>query len=336
MRSFIFYAILALPLIGDELPAPKMAMKAAAETLLGQLDEKQRKQAVFPFDDASRENFRFTPRERTGLCIKDMTPDQRAATMGLLKTALSHKGFLNATEIMALEGVLAEMENRPKFRDPNKYFVSVFGTPGDAKGWCWKYEGHHLSLNYTIVGDTISVTPSFMGSNPAEVPEGERKGLRVLKEEEDLAMALAKKLIAEGNKKVVFSDQTPREILTLEERKATLLKPVGVKVKKMSNEQKKDLIELIRVYVNRHRAPLANADMAKINAAGMNEISFAWSGATERGKAWYYRIQGPTFLMEAANSQNGANHVHTTWREFDGDFGRDVLGEHYRGKDHTH
>jgi len=336
MKPLILCVLLALPVAAGDPAAPQVAMKAAAEAFLDQLDGNQRKQAVFPLNDASRENFRYTPRERTGLCIKEMTADQRAAAMSLLKTALSQKGYLKATEIMALEGVLAKIENRPKFRDPNKYLVSVFGSPGDVKGWGWKYEGHHLSLNYTIVGDAISVTPSFFGSNPAEVPVGDRKGLRVLKAEEDLAIALAKKLIAEGKPQVVFTDDTPAEVLTREERKVQPLKPVGVMVKDMTVDQKKSLMELIRVYIDRHREPVAAADMAKIESAGVDEISFGWSGATERGKPWYYRIQGPTFLMEGANSQNGANHVHATWREFDGDFGRDVLGDHYHGGAHKH
>lgn len=336
MRSLFVVFALTLPLAAFEKPAPQQAMKIAAEEFLKTLDADQRKQAEFPMADASRENFRFTPRDRTGACIKEMTPKQRAAAMDLLKSALNKKGYMKANQIMALEGVLAKMENRPEFRDPEKYFVSVFGKPGDPKGWGWKYEGHHLSLNYTIVGDEISVTPSFFGSNPAKVPEGEMKGLRVLKDEEDLAIALAKDLVAAGKKEVVFTDETPDEILTREERKASALKPVGLPVTKMSDGEKAKLLELIRVYVDRHRPALADADMASIEKAGIDNITFGWSGAMEPGKVWYYRIQGPTFVMEAANSQNGANHVHATWREFDGDFGRDVLGEHYKDGHHKH
>ncbi len=334
----MFLWMLLLPMsVMAEKATPQQEMEAAAEALLKELDADQRKQAEFPMANDSRENFRFTPRERTGVCIKGMTEKQRAAVTDLLKTALSQEGYLKTTQVMALEGVLAKMENRPKFRDPEKYFVSVFGKPGDPKGWGWKYEGHHLSLNYTIVGDVISVTPSFFGSNPAKVPVGEKKGLRVLKDEEDLAIELAKDLIKAGKKKVVFTDETPDEILTREERKATLFDPVGLSFAEMSDGEKEKLLELIRVYVDRHQPELAAEHaFVKIGEAGVDNITFGWSGATEPGKAWYYRIQGPTFLMEAANSQNGANHVHTTWREFEGDFGRDVLGDHYKGDAHKH
>jgi hypothetical protein len=175
----------------------------------------------------------------------------------------------------------------------------------------------------------VAVTPSFFAANPAEVREGQHKGLRVLAAEEDLAMALANVLIDGGKKEVVFSDKAPGEILTAENRKATALEPVGVPAADMTDGQKKALRELISEYVTRHRKDLADADWAKIDKAGFDKIRFGWAGGTKRGEAWYYRVQGPTFLMEAANTQNNANHIHATWRSFEGDFGRDLLGEHY-------
>ncbi len=330
MKIPLLSFFLALPLAAQDLPS-LAAMKSAAEAFLGSLDEGQRGKAAFAFDSDERENFRFTPQTRKGLPLKEMNDAQRAAAMKLLEAALSEKGKLKAMQVITLEGVLREIEKRPDFRDPGKYYVSIFGKPGDGKGWGWKFEGHHLGLNYTVAnGKEFSVTPSFYGANPGEVREGEHKGLRVLKAEDELARALVNVLLEGGKKEVIFSDQPPAEILTAENRKATALEPVGIAAADMSAAQRKALFDLISEYTGRHREDLAAADMKKIEKAGVGKIRFGWAGGTKPGEAWYYRIQGPTFIMEAANTQNDANHVHASWRDFEGDFGRDVLSEHYR------
>jgi len=328
MKTPLLALFLSLPLAAEDLPSIAL-MKSAADSFLGTLDESKRGKAVFPFDGDQRENFKFTPQTRVGLPLKEMNEAQTAAAMKLLDAALSDKGKLKATQIITLEGVLREMEKNPEYRDPGKYYVSIFGKPGDEKGWGWKFEGHHLALNYTVVGGKVSVTPSFFAANPAEVPEGEHKGLRVLAAEEDLAMTLANVLLEGGKKEVIFSEKAPGEILTAEKRKVTALDPVGIPVAEMTGEQKKALLALITEYTGRHRKDLAAADMKKIEKAGIDHIRFGWAGGTKRGEAWYYRVQGPTFLMEAANTQNNANHIHATWRDFEGDFGRDMLSEHY-------
>jgi len=316
--------------MAEDLPSIA-AMKSAADAFLGSLDDAKRGQATFPFDGDARENFKFTPQTRTGLPLKDMNEAQRAAAMKLLDAVLSEKGKLKAMQIITLEGVLREMEKKPDYRDPEKYYISIFGKPGDEKGWGWKYEGHHVALNYTIVGGKeVSVTPSFYGANPGEVREGEHKGLRVLKAEDEVAHALVNVLLEGGKKDVIFSEKAPAEILTAENRKVTALDPVGVAAADMTEAQKKALLELLSVYTDRHRKDIAEADMKKIEEAGLDKVRFGWAGGTKPGEAWYYRIQGPTFLMEAANTQNNANHVHATWRSFEGDFGRDVLAEHYK------
>ena len=328
MKTPFLALLLSLPLAAEDLPSIA-AMKSAADSFLGTLDESKREKAVFPFDGDQRENFKFTPQTRVGLPLKEMDEKQKAAAMKLLDAALSEKGKLKATQIITLEGVLRELEKNPDYRDPGKYYVSIFGKPGEEKGWGWKFEGHHLALNYTVVGKEIAVTPSFFAANPAEVREGEHKGMRVLAAEEDLAMTLANVLLEGGKKDVVFSEKAPGEILTAEKRQATALDPVGVLASDMTSEQKKALVQLITEYTSRHRKDLADADMAKIEKAGIDKIHFGWAGGTKRGEAWYYRVQGPTFLMEAANTQNNANHIHATWRDFEGDFGRDMLSEHY-------
>jgi len=330
MKSPLLALLLALPLAAEDLPSIA-AMKSAADAFLGSLDDAKRGKAAFAFDSDQRENFRFTPQTRTGLPLEEMDDAQKAAAMKLLEAALSEKGKLKAMQVITLERVLREIEKKPDYRNPGKYYVSIFGKPGDAKGWGWKFEGHHLALNYTVAnGKEIAVTPSFYGANPGEVREGEHKGLRVLKAEDELAHALVNVLLEGGKKEVIFTDNPPAEILTAENRKVAALEPVGVAAADMSEAQKKALLALISEYTGRHREDLAAADLKKIEKAGFDKVRFGWAGGTKPGEAWYYRVQGPTFIMEAANTQNNANHVHAAWREFEGDFGRDILSEHYR------
>ena len=330
---------LVFPLHAGEPPTPAQEMTLRARELVAVMDAGQKPRLVLEMKSDERENFRYTPRDRSGLRMKELNEKQRVAVKALLKTALSAEGLLKAGQIMELEALLATMEKRPEYRDPEKYHITIFGTPGDPKGWAWKFEGHHLSLNITVTdtpqAGSVSVTPSFFGANPAEVREGEHKGLRVLAKEEDLARELAGMLLRNGRKEVIFSDKPPAEILTGEERKVEELKPVGVSFALMNESERGSLFALIGAYLNRHRAELADSEMARIRAVAKEQaIHFGWAGGTEPGKAWYYRVQGSDFLMEAANSQNQANHIHTVWRNWDGDFGRDVLGEHYHGHKH--
>jgi hypothetical protein len=328
MKTVLPFVFTLASLAAAELPSTAL-MKSAAEGFLASLDEAKRAKAAFPMDAADRENFRYTPRERSGLPLKEMDEVQRKAAMKLLESALSDKGRLKAMQVITLEGVLAEIEKRPEYRDAGRYYVSIFGKPGDAAGWAWKFEGHHLSLNYAIHGDKVAVTPSFMGANPAEVREGAHKGLRPFGAEEDLARALAVVLLEGGKTGVRFSEKAPAEILTGENRAATALEPVGIAADEMTAAQKKALFDLVSEYTGRHRKDLAEADMRKITAAGIGRIRFGWAGGLKRGEAFYYRVQGPTFLMECANTQNDANHIHTTWRDFGGDYGKDLMKQHY-------
>lgn len=316
------------------LAGPADDMKLAVDALTKAITLEQRKALLSPINHGERENFRYTPRDRHGLSYKKLNAQQREAVFALLKAAMSEKGLLKSKQIMMLEGVLAKMENRPEFRDPEKYWVAVFGTPGDPRGWSWKFEGHHLSLNFTIVGDKVALTPSFFGSNPGEVREGEHKGLRVLADEEDIARELTQLLLKEGKMEAHYSQKSPKEILTREESKAQRLEPVGISAADMDEDQRARLVGLLQVYLERYRPELAQAELKAIMDGSLDKLHFGWAGSLEKGKPWYYRAQGPTFLMEACNFQNGANHVHAVWRKFDGDFGRDLLGEHAR--EHKH
>jgi len=232
---------------------------------------------------------------------------------------------------MSLEQILAELEgpNRKMARDPELYFVTVFGTPGSKGTWGWRWEGHHLAFNFTVVNGQVVGSPNFLGTNPAEVREGPRKGLRVLAVEEDLARALVKSLDASQRAAAVFTNTAPRDIITGADKRVKPLSPAGVSAAKLTKEQTANLQALVREYAQRVRPDVASRDLDKIAQAGWDKVHFAWAGPLDAGKGDYYRVQGPTFLLEYDNTQNNNNHVHAVWRDFDGDFGEDLLKRHY-------
>jgi len=312
-------------------------MAAIAKVFVTSLAPEQKARASFGFADAERENWHFIPRERKGLPMKDMTPQQRLLAHALLNTGLGLRGSAKAVTIMSLEEVLYQMEGvdeskraavREK-RDPEKYFVSIFGEPADKGAWGWRVEGHHLSLNFTIKdGQLLRATPAFMGSNPGEVREGSLTGLRVLAVEEEMGRELVKSLTPEQFKTAFVATEAPKEMITAAEKKVSALSPAGLPDSSLDDKQKAMLTRLIDEYLGRMRPEIADEARAEIKSSG--PVYFAWAGGKERGEPHYYRVQGKTFLIEYDNTQNEANHVHSVWRSFDGDFGRDLLGEHVK------
>jgi hypothetical protein len=313
-------------------PAEEMA--DAAKNFLAALKPEQQAKAVFEWKDDERVNWHFIPKPRKGLPFKEMNSPQRELAHALLSSGLSQRGFAKAATIMSLEQVLFDLDDNAPSRNAELYFVSIFGHPG-KQPWGWRLEGHHLSLNFAVAGDQVlAVTPSFFGANPAQVQTGPRKGLRVLGQEEDLGRELVKGLDAEQRKVVVVATDAPKDIITSNARKANALEPVGIAASKLSPPQKELLMKLIEEYVFRCRHEIAESDLKKIRGASEDKIHFAWAGGLEPGQGHYYRIQGPTFLMEYDNTQNNANHVHAVWRDLENDFGEDLLRKHYEQVPH--
>jgi hypothetical protein len=311
-------------------------MVTAADHFLAALAPEQKTKAIFEIKEDERKNWHFIPKERKGLTFKEMTPPQRLLAHGLLSSGLSQRGYVKATTIMSLEQILLELEKgKGPTRDPEVYYISIFGKPGGNETWGWRVEGHHLSLNFTIVGGkAVAVTPSFLGSNPGEVKEGPRKGLRILAAEEDLARQLVKSLADEQKKAAIVATEAPKDIITSAARKVQPLEATGLAYAKMNVDQAALLLRLIKEYVYRYRPEIADHDLEKMQIAGYDKILFAWAGGLELGEPHYYRIQGPTFLMEYDNTQNNANHIHAVWRDFESDFGEDLLKKHYEQVPH--
>ncbi|MFM1768030.1 MAG: hypothetical protein RJA22_559 [Verrucomicrobiota bacterium] len=312
-------------------------MAGAAKAFLAALDNAGRMQATYEFKSDERFNWHYIPKDRKGVALKDLTPEQRQLALRLLASGLSAQGFNKATNIMALESVLAGLEGAGRRfpRDPALYHVWIFGQP-DAKGtWAWRFEGHHLSASFTVVkGQYFASTPSFMGSNPAEVRTGPRKGLRVLAGEEDAGRRLVQALTAEQRKVAVFSTNAPKEIFSEAKRRAVPLEPAGVAAAQLEPAQRQLLMALVREYVLRTRPDVAEQDLRKIQEAGWDKVTFAWAGGMEKGQGHYYRVQGPTFLLEYDNTQNDNNHIHAVWRDFNGDYGEDLLRRHHAEAPH--
>ena len=314
---------------------PADAMAEAARSFLAGLDADSRAKAQLAFDAEERFNWHFVPRPRAGLPLKQMSEPQRKTAMDLLRAGLSEKGYTKAETIRTLETVLAEIEKDPVRRDPELYYVTVFGEPSAKATWGWRFEGHHISLNWTLVrGASIASTPQFFGSNPAEVRSGPRKGTRALAAEEDLARALLGSLTEAQRGQAVLSPSAPDDILTSNTRKAAMQEDRGVAYADLSQEQRGLLLAVIEEYAGAQPKPLAQGRLERLRAAGLDRLRFAWMGGASRGERHYYRIQGPTFLIEYDNTQNDANHIHAVWRDFDGDFGVDLLEEHYKNSAH--
>jgi hypothetical protein len=346
-RATLFRLVLAAALcaawvagvtIASERSASSMAN--AATKFLGALTPEQRQQASFALDSEELTRWHYVPASqfpRNGLPIRAMNEAQRALAQELLKTGLSQRGYTQATTIMTdLEMILKALENGAPARDPEQYCFSIFGTPSPKGAWGWRVNGHHLSLHFTVAnGSAVSSAPTFFGSNPAEVRvEGPKKGLRVLGDREDTARALLMALDAAQRTTATIEGAAPTDIVTKTAAKVDPLSPTGLAASAMTPKQRGMLMAVIDTYTSSMASDIAADRLAQLAAAGLDKIAFAWAGESERGKKHYYRVQGPTFLIEYDNTQNDGNHVHSVWRDFNGDFGRDLLREHVQGVHH--
>ncbi len=317
--------------------APGMA--ETARRFLAALTPDQHARAALSFEGEERLLFHFVPdndfrrhygRDRGGLTLKELTPTQRHLAAALLGAGLSQQGYMKTTAIMSLEEILRLLENDTVGRrDPEKYYISIFGEPSDDGTWGYRFEGHHVSLHYTVVEGKAVGNPMFLGANPAEVRVGPRRGLRVLGAEEDKGRALMTALTEEQRKTALVSETAYPDILTSTQRKAALEgRPSGLPASEMTTGQRTLLDELIAEYVDNLPAEMAAQRRERIERSG-DQLWFAWAGVVEPGGPHYYRVQSPKFLIEYDNTQNDANHIHSVWRDFEGDWGLDLLKLHY-------
>ncbi len=338
-------------------------MADAARDFLQALTPAQRPHASFAIDDsATRRDWGYFPRRFQGLSLGEMDGRQQRLAHRLVSTALSLHGYTKVTTIIALEEVLNRIEGRarPDVRDPGRYFLSIFGDPGGGT-WAWQFEGHHISLNVTIAGEqAVAVTPLFLGSNPAEVDHAGRAVLRVMGEEEDAGRELLASLNGDQQGKAIIAPEAPPDFVLMnvpqipermlpgeaggprgtvanfarypqEQREMVRFergRPKGIAYGELLPAQQERFAALLDVYFDRVPEELAAIERARIHAAGIDALHFAWAGETARRQPHYYRVQGPRMLIEYDNTQDGANHIHAVWRDPDNDFGDDILREH--------
>lgn len=338
-RQLVLACVLVLGLAqtGAAQPAPSAStMLDASRAFLATLDPAQKSKAMLPFNSEERFRWFYTPVSRKGVPLKELNGPQQKAALALLHAGLSEKGYTKAETIRKLEDVLRELEQgRGPTRDPDLYFFTFFGKPAADGAWGWRYEGHHCSQNWTIVnGKSIGSSPQFFGTNPAEVREGPMKGTRVLSAEEDLGRSLVKSLSAAQRAEAVINASAPDDMLTTNQRKAAIQEDKGVAYSRLNKDQQGTLLALIEEYLSAQPRAQARQRLDKIRQAGFDATKFAWMGGLEKGERHYYRVQGSTFLIEYDNTQNNANHIHCVWRDFSGDWGEDLLAEHYKNSPH--
>ena len=353
----------ALLMVSHHGTSGKLMVEAAGHFVRA-LDKVQKSHTVFKFDVAGRADWHYFPEggftqtygyPRNGVTYKQMDPMQKHLANALLGTGLSWTGFVKAAQVMSLEEVIRVIEDDTTgHRDAEKFHYTIYGEPSMRGIWGWRVEGHHLSLHYTIQGgEVISSSPTFFGANPHEVAQGPHKGWRVLSQEEDLAVGLLDSLNAEQRGHAIFQDVAPYDIVTMADTRAKLDgKPQGLPGSAMTDEQYEGLLNLIAEYAGNLPAEVAERRMKTARETLRDKLFFAWAGRTDRprpkpvpiggqttanreAKGNYYRVQSPSFLIEYDNTQNQSNHSHAVWRDFENDFGRDVLAHHHQMFDHS-
>jgi len=321
--------------LAHEAPPPSPEVARAAQRFLSALRPELKAECVLPLSDPDRLEWGYLPGRRRGLPLERMNAAEREAALAMLRASMSPRGAEKAEGVLELEGILRDLTGS-SYRDPGLYYLAIFGVPSDEKPWAWRFEGHHLSLHFTSwSGAIVAATPAFLGANPARVPPASRRraGWRLLGEEEDLARRLLEALDAGGRAVAILSRSAPGDILFGPGRKR-VPDPAGLAHADMPPPAREILERLVGEYLGNPRPEVADAEREKIRKAGWGKVRFAWAGGTKPGEGHYYRIQGPTFVIEYDNTQDGANHVHSVFRDLENDFGGDFLGRHY-AESHT-
>lgn len=314
-------------------PQSGVDMTKAAQMYLKTLSAEEKAQSTMAYDSPQRLEWHFIPKdERKGLQLREMNEEQQKAAHRLLASALSQIGYKKSVTIMDLEKILHKLEgDKGRWaRDELRYYVTIFGEPNADGKWGLSFEGHHLSLNFVIEGGkVVSHTPAFFGANPGVVMDdygvGPKKNTRVLKKEEVLAFKLVRSLDKEQAAKAIIAAEAPADLRSAGEAQVPDTKPEGLVAKELTPEQVENLWALLESYTENMLPEIAERRKAEIKQAGIENVYFAWSGAKKPGIGHYYRIEGPTFLVEFCNTQpdaagNPANHIHSFWRDTKGDF----------------
>jgi hypothetical protein len=313
----------------------------AANAFLASLPDELRRKSSFPLDSAERLNWNYVPMKRAGVSLVELDDVQAEELGPLLAAALSPEGLLEARSVIKHENILRRVESEAGLdaarRDPGHYYTTVFGKPAATGAWAWRFEGHHLSMNVTqLPGEAPIIAPLFVGANPARVLTGPNTGLRLLAAEEDLGRELVTMLAPERRKVATIADDAFTEIVTRNEPRVEKFERAGLAAADMTSDERRQLRRLIDLYLDRLNLDSALDAKRRLDRAGFEKVQFAWAGGIAKGAPHYYRIHGPTLLVEYDNTQNNANHIHTVYRDLERDFGGDALRAHYRADLSSH
>ncbi len=313
-------------------PEPLAAqMATAASAFLDSLDGEARARATYGFGDAERFRWHWTIPEsvpRNGLPLGDMTAEQRRRALELLRTSSSAVGYRKSIDIVKLQGVLKQEVGVGSSFDPERYYVTVFGTPGGTRPWGWRFEGHHLSRHFTVVGDRVGVYPYFLGAWPTRVSAaygGLAQGYRTMPREEDAARTLVRSLGSRQRRTAIFQAESLTDHVTQNAARVSPLDPVGILVGDLAAQHRRLVTEIVNTYAAVLPADVAGPSLERVDRAGFDRLRFGWAGSLQPGQPQYWRLQGPTFVLEFDNSRNSGTHIHSVWRDFQQDFGRHLV-----------
>jgi hypothetical protein len=333
-RRFVLAAATFLPFGGASAQTVDAAQRIAEQTsrFVGLLDDGQRRKVLIAFDSANRLDWHYIPRSRLGLALAEMRPNQKGAARALFATVLNEQGLSVLDGVRLLESVLREQQGT--FRDPERYYVSIFGVPATFP-WGWRLEGHHLSLNVALpaVGH-VSVTPFFAGAHPATVRDGPHRGFRLLGASEELARQIINGLSDSQRRIALIADRSFGDIVASPQREKDLGQPRGLELAAMSGSARVQVEALMDQFLGTLAPDLLASQKQRIREQGLERFRFAWAGSLTQGDAYYFRVHGLATLIEHDNTQNNANHVHSVWRDLAADFGHDALADHYRQQPH--
>jgi hypothetical protein len=325
----------------------------AVDAFVATLSPSERARAVMPVASERRTKWHFLPgwiydRSGSGVRLGDLTDSQRTAVHRLLQVALSDRGYAKATAIVRLDDLLRELSLESIDRDgpqpgfgrkeaegvgSEHYWMTVFRDDRHQSAWGWRLEGHHLSLNFTAAAGLVIGTPTFMGSDPAHVPSGRYAGWRALVAEEDLGRRLIQSLTPSQNQRAFLSAETPMDVIVGPRGAGRLDSLQGIAAASLDSEQQRLLHRIVETYVGNVRDDVARTELQAMERAGFGRVHVAWAGSLESGKPLYYRVHGPTLVIEFDNPDNNSNHIHSVWHGRD-DFGVDLLARHYRESPH--
>ncbi|MDH3598761.1 MAG: DUF3500 domain-containing protein [Candidatus Tectomicrobia bacterium] len=311
-------------------------MVRRARDLIEKLTDAQRRQVLYPFEADERRDWHYFPRSRPGVALRDMTAGQQERVWALLGAGLSEQGLEKTRDMIRTEAILGDLTGRRQYRDPANYAIVLFGDPASEKPWSWRFEGHHLSLTFTVIpGHGIAVTPAFVGANPATAPEShEQAGFKALGQEEAHGFRLLHSLSDTQRATALIASESFGNILSGPGREGRLQQRVGLALGAMTAAQRQQALTLIETYVQNVRPDLAKRELDILASAGMDTIHFAWAGSQQPGRPHYYRLHGPRLVIEYDNTRDGANHIHAVWHDPINSFGQDLLRAHYEASHH--